>query len=271
MVKVGTCIDNRYEVLGLLGRGGMGKVYRVRHQSLLTEHALKELDCAGFGATDQFQLEARILAKLQHPGLPRVIDYFSRNSKHYLVMDYIAGEDLQDLLDRCQGRPLDEARVLDWMGQLLGILGYIHAEGIVHRDIKPANLKLTPAGRIVLVDFGIAKSSQATNLMTAFGAKGAFTPFLAAPEQISGQGTDPRTDLYAVGATAAYLLTGILPLQLANLSPAAETWIRKALAHLPAQRYPDAAAMRQALPGTGVIPLMPPGGPATFRRDIRRK
>lgn len=270
MVKLGQKIDERFEVLELLGSGGMGTVYKVRHRHLQTVHALKELTCAADGATDQFQLEARILAQLQDPGLPRVVDFFSQRKHHYLVMDYISGQDLHEILLQ-QGGPLAEKQVLDWMRQLLEILHYIHTQGIVHRDIKPANLKLREDGRLLLVDFGIAKQQRSAqvNQPTSFGAKGAFTPFLAAPEQISGQGTDARSDLYALAATASYLLSNTLPppLHLSQVNPAVseatERWLQKGLATLPAQRYPSAQAMLQAC-SVAPAPPMP-------RWDIRRR
>lgn len=260
MLKLGHTIDKRYEVLDELGQGGMGAVYRVRHLHLKREMAIKALLNPSPQAEAQFLQEARILASLDHPNLPRVLDYFSAKGQNYLVMDYVPGEDLQVLLDR-RGQPFAEADVRPWLTQLLGALGYIHARGVVHRDVKPANLKLTPEGKLVLVDFGIAKGGPAAAGRTGFHAKGAYTPYLAAPEQVMGQGTGPRTDLYMAGSTFTYLLTGALPPQPAQVAGTLGQVLVGAMAPDPAGRWPEAAAMKQAL---GVA------APGLTRRDIRR-
>jgi len=262
MLRVGHTIDRRYEVLDLLGQGGMGCVYLVRHAHLDQHYALKELTGAGSAAEAQFREEARILAGLAHPNLPRVSDYFSAKGQHCLVMEHVPGEDLQALLD-ARGRPFTPDEVRPWLVQLLDALAYLHAQGVVHRDIKPGNLKLTPAGRLVLVDFGIAKAGgPAAPGRTGYYAKSAYTPYLAAPEQVMGQPTGPRTDLYAVGSTFAYLLTGQLPPSAAGLPAPIGPVLARALAPDPGGRWADATAMRQAL---GVVAV-----PGTTRRDIRR-
>lgn len=277
MLQVGHTIDKRYEILETLGQGGMGRVYRVRHALLDRPFALKELTCQGPDAEDQFLQEARILAGLHHPSLPRVTDYFLQKGRSYLVMDYVPGEDLQAMLD-ARGKPFGEADVLPWLRQLLDALCYVHVRQVTHRDIKPANLKVTPEGRLVLVDFGIAKAGTggAGPGRTAFGAKGCYTPYLAAPEQIMGQATGPRTDLFAVGATFAYLLTGQLPPTAAGLPAPLGPVIARALAADPGGRWADAAAMGAALAPAAValLPVAPQAGVQTpgltTRRDIRR-
>jgi serine/threonine-protein kinase len=145
----------------------------------------------------------------------------------------------------------------------------VHGQGVVHRDIKPANLKVGPDGKLALVDFGIAKAAGHAGApgRTAFGAHGAFTPHMAAPEQVVGQATGPRTDLYAVGATFAYLLTAQLPPTAQGLPAPVGPALARALAPDPAGRWADAAAMRAAI---GVA-LPAPAAPLPFtRRDIRR-
>lgn len=267
MLVTGHTLDSRYEVQEVLGQGGMGCVYRVRHAKLARDFALKELLDDGPGAEAQFQEEARILAGLSHPGLPRVSDSFSARNQHYLVMEYVPGRDLQALFEG-RGQPFEEAEVRGWLVQLLDALGYLHAQGVVHRDVKPGNLKLTPDGRLVLVDFGLAKAGASAGApgRTGFYARHAFTPYLAAPEQVAGQPTGPRTDLYAAGSTAAYLLTGDLPPQPGRVAGALGPVLARAMAPDPAGRWADAAAMRQAVAATGAVT---PGGLAP-RRDIRR-
>jgi len=261
----------------VLGRGGMGTVYLVRHVALDRRYALKELTLPGPGAEAQFLAEARILAGLQHPALPRVSDHFVVRGRSYLVMDHVPGEDLQALLD-ARGAPFTAAEVLPWLHQLLDALAYVHGQGVVHRDIKPANLKVGPDGKLALVDFGIAKAAGPAGApgRTAFGAHGAFTPHMAAPEQVMGQATGPRTDLYAVGATFAYLLTAQLPPTALGLPAPLGPALARALAPDPAGRWADAAAMRAAigaaLPAIGQpAAAAPPFASLPFtRRDIRR-
>lgn len=269
MIKMGSCLEQRYEVLELLGQGGMGTVYKVKHRQLNTCFALKEL--SQYGQPEQFQREAQLLASLQHPGLPRVIDYFSKQQHYYLVMDFVDGVDLEQWLTN-QGQSVPEQQLRNWLQQLLTTLTYIHNQGVIHRDIKPSNVKLTPEGRIMLVDFGLAK--QSSHQMTVWAIKKAFTPFMAAPEQMQGLSTDSRTDIYAVGATASYLLTQLLPppLEVRSVNPqiseSLAQCLRKALSALPGQRFQSASEMLQALgPAVAPAPLLTTGG---FRRDIRK-
>lgn len=266
MLQLGTLIDKRYEILGPLGQGGMGAVYRVRHVHLGQDFALKELLNASPEAEAQFRQEAQLLASLQHPHLPRVTDYFSAKGRNYLVMDHIPGDDLQALLDRRQA-PFTPAEVSAWLRQLLEALAYVHARHVVHRDIKPANLKLTPEGKLVLVDFGIAKGGEQGPGRTSFHAHNAYTPYFAAPEQVIGHGTGPRTDLFAVGATAAYLLTAQLPPRPAAVSGPLGVALARAMAPDPAGRFADAAAFSAAIGPAAPAPHLPP---PTGRRDIRR-
>lgn len=263
MLKLGNLIDKRYEFLGPLGQGGMGAVYRVRHVHLDQEFALKELLNPSAQAEAQFKQEAQILAGLNHPSLPRVIDYFSVKQQNYLVMDFIPGDDLQTLLDG-RSQPFTVPEVLPWLRQLLEALAYVHARGVTHRDVKPANLKLTPDGKLVLVDFGIAKGGPQSPGRTGFHARSAYTPYLAAPEQVMGQGTGPRTDLFAAASTMAYMLTGQLPPVPSAVPAPLGPLLARAMAPDPAGRWPDAGAFLKALgaPGPGPCPgcRRPAGG-----------
>jgi len=172
--------------------------------------AIKENLDASPEAQRQFTREARILARLSHPNLPRVTDhFFIPGQGQYLVMDFVEGEDLQAMLARLGLLP--ELQVLTWVSQICDALAYLHSQPspIIHRDIKPANIKIRPDGRAMLVDFGIAKVYD-PQLVTTIGAK-AVTPGYSPPEQYGGGSTDARSDIYALGATLYHLLTGQIP------------------------------------------------------------
>src|SRR5512143_3191439 len=160
----------------------------------------------------QFEREARILATLRQPDLPRVTDYFTFEDQEFLVMDYIEGQSLEEMMAMQPGG-LDEATVLGWADQLLSALEYIHGHGLVHRDVKPANVRVTPEGHIFLVDFGLVKVFDPASPKTATAVRGLGTPQYAPPEQYDAElgHTEPRADLYALGATLYHLLTGEPP------------------------------------------------------------
>lgn len=209
-LSIGQCLNNRYRVEALLGQGGMGAVYRAWDLSLDIPVAVKENLDASPEAQKQFSREARILARLSHPNLPRVIDHFFISGQgQYLVMDFVEGEDLQAMLDRLGKLP--EPQVLNWISQICDALSYLHGQPspVIHRDIKPANIKIRHTGQAMLVDFGIAKVYD-PNLSTTMGAK-AVTPGYSPPEQYGGGTTDTRSDIYALGATLYHLLTGHRP------------------------------------------------------------
>lgn len=206
----GQVLQQRYRIVTLLGQGGFGAVYKAWDVNLNHPCALKEnLDTSPM-AQRQFQREATVLANLSHPNLPRVIDhFFIAGQGQYLVMDYIEGDDLQTLLEREGAQP--EERVIDWMAQICDALNFLHSQNppIIHRDIKPANIKITPQGKAVLVDFGIVKIWDASQRTTQ-GAR-AITPGYSPFEQYGNAPTDPRTDIYALGATTYAMLTGREP------------------------------------------------------------
>ena len=230
----GTVLRERYEILGLIGQGAMGAVYKATDRRLPGRIcAVKEtwpppgISARSMTQTrEQFLREASTLARLDHPNLPKVSDYFalrsSDESEHsasrdYLVMDHVRGQDLQQVVQNAhrEGRFLDQAEVLGWIAQLCDALNYLHGQTppVVHRDIKPANVKLTPDGRIKLVDFGLVKSLDPDDPTTLTGLRGIgslpYTPI----EQYAGElgHTDPRSDLYSLGATLYHLLTGRAP------------------------------------------------------------
>ena len=221
----GTVLRDRYKVIALVGQGGAGAVYQAEDLRLEGRMcAVKEVHPqpgasqeAVAQAQAQFRREASILARLDHPNLPKVSDYFSRNGLSYLVMDFVAGRNLKEILDetRRQRQFLDEERVLAWAQQLCDALEYLHNQDppVLHRDIKPANIKLTPEGRIKLVDFGLVKPLDPEDPRTVTVLQGLGSlPYTPLEQYGGGIGhTDTRSDIYALGATLYHLLTGRAP------------------------------------------------------------
>jgi serine/threonine-protein kinase len=165
---------------------------------------------------EQFYREASVLARLDHPNLPKVSDYFTEDERDFLVMDYVPGEDLKSLMHdaQSQGKMLQASDVLSWAMQLGDALRYLHSQDppVIHRDIKPSNLKLTPNGLIKLVDFGLVKQ-MVPDEMTITVIQGRGTALYTPLEQYGGDTghTDPRSDIYAFAATLYHLLTGQAP------------------------------------------------------------
>ena len=213
MLAPETVLQDRYRIVRQLGQGGMGAVYEAIDQRLDATVALKETLFIEEKLRKQFEREARLLARLHHPALPRVSDHFAEVEGAFLVMQYIPGDDLSEMITRRRG-PFPLEQVLLWGDQLLDALDYLHTQEpqIVHRDIKPQNLKLSSRGQIILLDFGLAKGqvgelSRVTTSASIFG----YTPNYAPLEQIQGLGTDSRSDIYALAATLYHLATGVKP------------------------------------------------------------
>ena len=284
-LSVGELLQNRYRIEGLLGRGGMGAVYRAYDLVLSTPVAIKEnLNSAG-EAIRQFKREAVLLASLRHANLPRVTDHFVIGSRQYLVMDYVAGEDLKTRLER-EG-VLAEAQVLAWAKEICNALSYLHTRQpiVIHRDVKPANIKLTPDGHPILVDFGIAKVADVGG-GTSTGAR-SLTPGFAPPEQYGSRPTDSRSDQYSLAATLYNLLTGVIPpdslertlgqsnLRPAsevnpNVGPAVEAALTRALQLNPEDRYPTMAEFYEGLLGRGLPAPTPRPAPAPANATVRK-
>jgi len=274
MLTPDTVLQGRYRIVSQLGQGGMGTVYEAVDERLDTTLALKETFFAEEKLRKQFEREARLLARLHHPALPRVSDHFSEGEGQFLVMQFIPGDDLSEMMTRRAG-PFPADQVSTWADQLLDALDYLHTQEpqIVHRDIKPQNLKLTARGQIILLDFGLAKGqageiSKVTTGASIFG----YTPNYAPLEQIQGLGTDARSDLYSLAATLYHLLTGVKPpdalsraaamvngqpdpLQFATdvnpaVAPEVSEVLQKAMAQNRDQRFASAAEMRKALQRT---------------------
>jgi serine/threonine protein kinase len=217
-LATGQVLQNRYRIVSPLGQGGMGAVYRAWDTRLNVPVALKEmvpqpgLDHATLvQLRQQFQQEAKVLARLKHPNLVRVIDHFEEGGNAYLAMDFVKGESLADRIAREGALP--EAQVLEWADQLLEALAYCHDEGVIHRDIKPQNIVICPDGQAVLVDFGLVKLWDPGDPRTKTAMRGMGTPEYAPPEQYDTNAghTDPRSDVYSLGATLYHALTGQAP------------------------------------------------------------
>ncbi len=187
----------------------MGTVYEALDERLDAPVALKECHFVEEALRRQFEREARLLARLRHPAMTKVIDHFNEGPGQFLVMEFIPGVDLSEMI-QARRVPFTQAEVMTWADQLLDALDYLHTQQppIIHRDIKPHNLKLTSRGQIILLDFGLAKGylgnvSRITTTGSIFG----YTPTYAPLEQIQGAGTDQRSDLYSLAATLYHLLT----------------------------------------------------------------
>ncbi len=277
MITTNTLLLDRYFVMHLLGHGGMGAVYRATDRKFGNTVAIKETFYSDHRLREAFALEARLLNRLRHSALPVVMDYFSEGESQYLVMQYIPGNNMEQLLaDRRthnqSGFPV--LAVLRWADQLLDALDYLHTQNppIIHRDIKPQNLKLTPRGEVILLDFGLAKGTSSRQTERSYSIRG-YTPNYSPLEQIRGTGTDVRSDLYSVGTTLYHLLTGemaqdaatrisaivmgdpdpLLSISVLNpeVPPAVASVIEMAMALQPEQRYVSAASMRKALRRAG--------------------
>lgn len=260
----GRILNNRYRIVRMLGQGGFGAVYEAWDLRLDRACAVKE-NLGPAETSRQFEREARILANLTHPNLPRVIDHFEiLGQGQYLVMDLIPGKDLQELVEE-RGGPIAESQAVSWILQATEALEYLHEQTppIIHRDIKPANIILSPNGTVFLVDFGLSKihDPQQKTTLGAFGVSPGYSP----QEQYGRGKTDVRSDIYALGATLYCLLTGIEPpesvqrnLGAALTPPRAfstsipvyvENAVLKAMEMQPVKRFQNVRAFKSALSG----------------------
>ncbi|HWW75035.1 MAG TPA: serine/threonine-protein kinase, partial [Pyrinomonadaceae bacterium] len=211
MIEPGTLLQNRYRVTRQIGRGGMGAVYVATDERFNSTVAVKQTFFSDDPALGRaFEREAVLLNRLRHPALPKVSDHFVEAEGQFLVMEYIGGMDLGELLKK-RGGWFPVADVLAWAFELLDALEYLHTQEppVVHRDIKPQNIKRTEEGRMVLLDFGLAKGAPATATMT--GSVVGYSLHYAPLEQVQGTGTDTCSDIYSLGATLYHLLTGEAP------------------------------------------------------------
>ncbi|MEI2692376.1 MAG: serine/threonine-protein kinase [Anaerolineae bacterium] len=264
MLPPNAILQGRYVILQKLGQGGFGAVYKVADQRLAgSVCAIKEMSDAALHdpaekaqAVAAFQHEAQLLARLVHPNIPRVTDYFAESNRHYIVMEYVPGETLEDRLAR-QRTPCSEQEVRGWAEQLCDVLAYLHSQNpsIVFRDLKPANIMLTPQGQIKLIDFGIARLFKPGRSMDT---EPLGTPGFAPPEQWGKTQTDGRSDVYSLGVVLHHLLTfydpASTPFQLPpvrrlqpSVSVQMEQVIARATQQYMHQRYQQVSEMKQAL------------------------
>jgi serine/threonine-protein kinase len=283
----------KYTISGVLGRGSMGTVYKGFDPHIHRPVAIKTIHRELLGDTQaadsiaaRFRNEAKAVGRIQHPGVVAIYDFGEDGDVTFIAMEFVDGRTLDDILAVPQ--MLSEANVLAVMDQLLEALSVAHAQGVWHRDIKPANLIVTKQGQVKLTDFGIARLEDA-NLTQVSSMIG--TPAYMAPEQFTGKGIDHRADLFACGVLLYRMLTGRraftgatqeVMYKILNENPPAPSVVTKgmrpasydavvarAIAKNPADRYPDAAAMRAALLGLARAPATP-GAKATVILPIQR-
>ena len=283
----GQVIRDRYRVVRLLGPGGMSANYEAVDTVLNVRCFLKEMvpypGTFGDGLAqlrEQFQQEARLLAELRHANLPRVTDHFDDDGNVYLVMDFIQGQRLDQII--AHGEQISEEQVLEWTQQLMEALAYCHAQGVIHRDVKPQNVIITSQGQAILVDFGLAKLVDPDNPRTRTVMRGLGTPEYAPPEQYDTKRgyTDPRTDIYSLGATLYHALVGepppalservvnpasLIPMRrrIASVSRAVDRSVMKAMSLQPSRRFQSIEEMHKAmfgssLPKEAVTSITPP-------------
>lgn len=261
MIRRGSIIDNKYEILKEIGRGGMSTVYLAMDNRLNKQWAIKEIskvtnDKNSEVVVQSLIIEANLMKRLDHPALPRIVDIIDDGDSILVVMDYIEGESLNNILDSSGAQPQEV--VIEWAKQLCDVLRYLHSQTppIIYRDMKPANVILKPEGTLKVIDFGIAREFKEHNITdtVSLGTKG-----YAAPEQFGGKGqTDARTDIYCLGVTLYHLVTGqnpceppyeIYPIRQWNtaLSSGFEAIIQKCTQMNPNDRYQSCDELMYAL------------------------
>jgi serine/threonine-protein kinase len=269
-------LKNRYIIIRKIGQGGMAAVYQAADARITGKTwAVKEMSDAAITdplekqqAVEAFRREAELLSQLSHPNIPKVTDFFSEGGKQYLVMEYVDGQTLEEILEQ-RGRPFSEHEVRPWLEQLCGVLDYLHccSPPVIFRDLKPANIMVNQTGQIKLIDFGIARlfKSGKTSDTQVLG-----TPGYAAPEQHGQRQSDARSDIYALGVTLHRLLTNHDPVttpfslpplrQLAPVvSKAMDKVVQQATEQDPDRRWQSATEIKQFIVSAKVVPS--PGAP----------
>jgi serine/threonine protein kinase len=276
-----TLLHKRYVIMRTIGQGGMAAVYQARDMRHNTICAIKEMSLSSLPAHERgqaiqnFLAEATILSRLNHPNLPAFTDFFSEGSRHFLVMEYIEGRTLEELLER-NGSPFPERCVLGWARQLCNVLEYLHSQQppIIFRDLKPGNIMLRNDGRIKLIDFGIARifRRSGTHDTQMLG-----TPGFAPPEQYGTAQTDERSDMYSLAMSLFQLLTntlteqgfGLLDVRSINpdISPSVAYALERATDPEPENRFESIAVFQRALLGEGIF-VFERGNPATTPEEL---
>lgn len=262
MSQIGDVIENKYEILKEIGKGGMSVVYLAMDKRLNKQWAVKEIQKVIDGKSNEVIVksllaEANLMKRLDHPALPRIVDIIDNGETIYIIMDYIEGEPLDKVVNEYGAQ--QQELVIEWAKQLCDVLTYLHNQNpaIIYRDMKPANIMLKPEGNLKLIDFGIAREYKVDNVSDTqnLGTRG-----YAAPEQFGGRGqTDPRTDIYCLGTTLFHLVTGQHPSNIEVygtyeirqwnplLSRGLESIIRKCTQQAPSDRYQSCEELRIAL------------------------
>ena len=275
-LRPGTLLGD-YRLAARLGQGGMGTVFRAEHRRIGRVVALKVLRDPALAP--RFLNEARIQAGLRHPNVATLYDYFECDGRACIAMELVEGETLADRLRR---GPLPWPEAVGLLRPVVEAVAYLHDHGVIHRDLKSHNVKVTPAGRVALLDFGIAKELGARGLTTGGAVPG--TPEYLSPEQVRGQAPDARSDVWALGVLLYELLTGDVPFRapsafslferiaraeyappssrVRSVPPAADALVARCLRPRPADRFADARALLAALPAR---PSATPG-PAGLQR-----
>jgi len=264
LLTQGDVLASRYKIIEFLKTGGMGAVYKAEDLRLSKLCAIKELINTAINSEERkagfirFEREAKILSELDHPNLPRVIDYFTLGDRHYLAMDYIDGYDLGSLVKEEKSN-LKEEDIVKWSLQVCDVLHYLHTRNppVIYRDLKPSNIMIRQSDdRVMLIDFGIARTvapvEEESLTKTAIGTIG-----YMAPEQYKGK-SEARRDIYSLGATMHHLLTGKTPLPFSletlkhvrhDISPRLNAVVMKSLRLKPAERFQSVMDMKKALTG----------------------
>ncbi len=292
-LPMGTLVNGRFRVKKLLGYGGYGNVYLVEDEMVFlgNQFALKESLSSTTSERRQFTREAKWLMSLEHPNLPRVAEQFEWNSRPYFVMAYVAGENLEDRVDRLGALPEDQ--VLAWLRPICDAVIYLHSQKrpIIHRDIKPGNIIVTKDGRPWLVDFGIAKVLQTggsrKTTRAARAVSGGYSPL----EQYTRGGTDVRSDVYALGSTLYHLLTGVCPPEAPDIasgvarlpdvrqvnsrvSRMTDQAVMRAMRQKPEERFQSVRELLDALPGgvgfsVSAVSAPPASRPSSSKRGVK--
>lgn len=212
MLKIGSVVDGKYKVLNIIGQGGMSTIYLAMNEKANKQWAIKEIRKGDYQRLRLDKKEIEMMKKLKHPHLPSIVDVIEEENRLLIVMDYIEGRSLADLLEEQGAQPAE--KVLSWAEQLCDVLNYLHTQTppIIYRDMKPANIMLKPDGNLMLIDFGAAREYKADHQKDTIllGTRG-----YAAPEQYRADGqSDARTDIYCLGVTLFQLLTGANPHEL---------------------------------------------------------